>query len=132
MALTLLKVACYWTLSLTRPSCHSNMFLHRAFARCRISCVVLCSHLYHSTCYSCIYCIYYQKPTAQLQVPWFPRRIQDLERACKTVFNYGEEFTPDHPVSSVQVKSTYIKLPCLQERKFYLCTLDRLLLHVCT
>ena len=68
--------------------------------RCRISCVVLCSH---STCYSFIYCIYYQKPTAQLQVPWFPRRIQDLERACKTVFNYGEEFTPDHPVSSVQV-----------------------------
>lgn len=102
----------------TCPSCHSNMFLHRAFARCRISCVVLCFHLYNSTYYSCIYCVCYQKPTAQLQVPWFPRRIQDLERACKTVFNYGEEFTPDHPVSCVQVRSTYIKLPCPQKGKF--------------
>ena len=86
---------------------------------CRLYC-------YDSTYYSCIYCVDYQKPTAQLQVPWFPRRIQDLERACKTVFNYGEEFTPDHPVSCVQIRSTYIKLPCPQKGKFYLCTLDRL------
>ena len=39
-------------------------------------------------------------PTTNIiSVPWFPRRIQDLDRFANQVLSYGAELDSDHPVS---------------------------------
>lgn len=52
-----------------------------------------------------------KKPTGggegntQSNVPWFPRRIKDLDRFANHILSYGSELESDHPVSG-QVVST--------------------------
>ena len=36
---------------------------------------------------------------APISVPWFPRRIKDLDRFANQILSYGSELDSDHPVS---------------------------------
>lgn len=44
-------------------------------------------------------CLVNQVPCV-FTVPWFPRRIKDLDRFANQILSYGSELEADHPVLS--------------------------------
>lgn len=43
-----------------------------------------------------------------ISVPWFPRRIKELDRFANQILSYGSELDADHPVSLLKVLNNQI------------------------
>ena len=46
----------------------------------------------------------YTSPPPLSSVPWFPRKIRELDRFANQILSYGSELDSDHPVSGNQMQ----------------------------